>query len=163
MTGPRRPELSDDELFAPSLAGARRHALRPGERPWRLGSEFYVAFFGGVLAVTAIAWLNARRLGLAPARQWLILGLGATGFVVMLIVLAVLDFEPGRAYRFAGQITGVIVFVVYYAIQKEGDRVYSTFAPDDAEYDSLWIPGLIAVIVGFLAQLAVIFAVLGTS
>ena len=163
MTGPRRPELSDDELFTPSLAGTRRAALEPGERPWQLGSEFYVAFFGGVLAVTAIAWLNAGRLGLEPARRWLILGLGAAGLVVMLVVLAVLDFEPGRAYRFAGQITGVVVFGGYYAIQKEADRVYSTFAPDDEEYDSLWIPGLIAVIVGFIVQLAIIFAVLGTA
>jgi len=43
-----------DDLLTPTLTG-QREPQREGGLPWRLGSQVYVAFFGGVLAVTAIA------------------------------------------------------------------------------------------------------------
>ena len=55
MSGPRAPSgapPSGDDLFAPTLGG--RTTRREGsQRPWRLGSQVYVAFFGGALALTS--------------------------------------------------------------------------------------------------------------
>lgn len=55
-----------DELLQPTVT----QAAPSGHLPWRLHSQFWVAFFGGIPAVTAIAWINARYLGMtvpAPA------------------------------------------------------------------------------------------------
>ena len=61
-----RPER--DELFAPTLSQTARTELPPGEKPWRLNSQFYVAFFGGPLAAGTIGYLNGKRLGV-PGRS----------------------------------------------------------------------------------------------
>ncbi|MDQ3587759.1 MAG: OST3/OST6 family protein [Actinomycetota bacterium] len=62
-------------------------------RPWRLSSQVYVAFFGGVLAVTVIALTNAPRLRTPVSRQAVIAGIGAIGLACV-IVFAVLSSLP---------------------------------------------------------------------
>jgi hypothetical protein len=58
----------DADLFSPSLTRSVRRDLPAGSRPWRLASQFYVAFFGGPLAAGAIGLLNGKRLGLPRER-----------------------------------------------------------------------------------------------
>jgi hypothetical protein len=48
-----------DKLLRPTLQDQRR----TGARPWRVESQVYVGFFGGPLAIGAIAFLNSHRLG----------------------------------------------------------------------------------------------------
>jgi hypothetical protein len=147
----------DDDVFEPSLAGYREAE----ERPWRLGSQVYVAFFGGVLAVTAIAWLNARRLGLDDRSRLLILLLGVAGLVASVLVPVLRDEDASDAYRLTSRIIGVVAFGGLYLIQRSANRVHESFRGDDEEaYASLWGPGLLAVVVGGLAQAAIVFGVL---
>ena len=86
------PERGD--IFRPSLQGHDSVGRLPQERPWRLYSQFFVAFFGGVLAVTAIAYLNGKRLGLSDARLRVIIVLGV---LTLLISLAALSYVLGSA------------------------------------------------------------------
>ena len=144
------PTRNDDDLLSPSLEG--RRAVRPakGSRPWRLGSQFYVAFFGGALAATVIAWLNSGRLGLEAQRRRLIPLVGLAAVVAEVVALALLVGDPSsREIRFSGRVAGVAAYGALYWLQRPVDRLYhaTTEGDDDDIYDSLWVPGLIATFV----------------
>ena len=163
MSERTRPADDPDDLFAPALAGRASARREQGERPWRLGSQFYVAFFGGILAGTAIAWINAGRLGVGATRRRLILAIGAAGLVATILAVVVddPDADASSAVRLTGRIVAVIAFAPLYALQKSADRIYSTYAgrdsEDDDEYDSLWIPGLAAAVGLGLVQAAIVY------
>jgi hypothetical protein len=154
--------------FEPSLA-AHAPAAHPRRRPWRLGSQFYVAFFGGTFAVTAIAFLNAKRLGLDAARRRFILVFGiACGLLTKVAVFHVIadpalvteflgqDIEPKTVVRIGSRLIAILVFAVFYKIQKQADRLYQVGSVDGEEpYASLWKPGLIAVFLFIVIELAI--------
>lgn len=131
-----------DELLTPTLGEQRAHTPSI-DRPWRLGSQVYVAFFGGVLAVTAIAILNARRLGMAPKTLWLMGGVGAAGLAGAVAVVALIA-DSGSSARVPARIVALAACGVLYLIQRSADRVYHYHARADDPYDSLLGPGLIA-------------------
>ena len=155
--------MAKEDLLTPTLQG---HLPRVGVRPWRLGSQVYVAFFGGVLAVTPIAFLNAGMLH-APARVRAgIVAIGVAGFAVVLVAAAVLlggDSVPDGAGT-ALTLVGVAAWGGMFLLQRSYDRIYATFSREEDEeelYESLIGPGLIAVIAGFVTQTAIVGAVAG--
>ena len=131
-----------DELLTPTLAEQRAHTPSI-DRPWRLGSQVYVAFFGGVLAVTAIAILNARRLGMAGRSLWLMSAVGAVGLAGALTVVALIG-DSGSSSRVPARIVALAACGVLFLLQRRADRVYHYHARADDPYDSLLGPGLIA-------------------
>jgi hypothetical protein len=155
-------ESSREDLFAPSLQEEGRvEPLAAGERPWQLSSQFYVAFFGGALAVTAIAWLNAKRLRATEETQRWILILGALGVVASVVVSYLLYGNNfGSATRIGYRVVAVLLAGAFYKLLQAADRVYSfrSPAPEDEQYDSMWGPGLLATFVGGAVQLGVVFA-----
>jgi hypothetical protein len=153
----------DDDLFAPALEGRRRRALAKGERPWRLGSQFFVAFFGGALAVAAIAWLNAQRLGVDPARRRLIPIVGLAGLVATVAVIQIFgDGEFGGSQRILGRVVGLATGGVLYGLQVSADRIYHSYGEGDEDelYDSLWVPGLAATFGLGIVQALIVYAAL---
>ena len=153
----------DDDLFTPALEGRRRRALVKGERPLRLGSQFYVAFFGGAFAVAAIAWLNARRLGVEPARQRLIPLVGVAGLVATIAVIEIFGGgEFGSSQRILGRVVALATGGVLYGLQVSADRVYHAYGEGDEDelYDSLWGPGLGATVGLGIVQAIIVYAAL---
>lgn len=153
------PDARDD-LFQPSLRGVARKPREEGNRPWRLGSQFYVAFFGGPLAVAAIAWFNSERLGMpTSARRWIPV-VGLAGLVASVVAAVAADTDFGGAQRLIVRISGVAAFGLLYLLQRAPDRVYHAFSEgdEDAIYDSLWGPGLAAT-VGLGIVTAIVLAV----
>jgi len=135
-----------DDLFAPSLETARR----PGEleRPWRLSSQFWVAFFGGPLAIGVIAWLNSHRLALGARTRVLIALTAAAGLALgvgLALGIAAADLEAGG--RLASGAAGVLAYGVLYRLQKPADRVYSFYDREGKDYASLTGPGIAAALV----------------
>lgn len=149
----------DTDLFAPSLTQTRLRELPAGSRPWRLGSQFYVAFFGGPLAIGAIGFLNGKRLELSQQRLWAIAGAGIAGFLALVAAVAVV-IDPGGHGRVLIAVAGVASFLVIRELQKAPDRLYGLYRDDDDAYDSLWGPGLVAVLVCGIAEASVLVAVL---
>jgi hypothetical protein len=150
-----------EELLRPSIEAARPRT----ERPWDPSSQFYVAFFGGVLAVAGIALINARRLRLPASRQRWMLAIGLAGLVVALVLAAVMPIDPdvgafvnegSRNIRLAGRVVAVAICLAFVKLQQPGDRL---FRIQGGEYASLWGPGILAVIVGGLAQAALVAVV----
>lgn len=140
-----------DELLRPTIGADVDVTVRP----WRLMSQAYVAFFGGVIAVTVIAWLNARRLGVPALGRWQILGSGLGGFLLVALVLEALTGEvtvaPGM--RIVIRVIAVVTCLVQLRIQRPMDRAFQLRG---GEYKSLWLPGLAAVIVGGVLEVAVL-------
>lgn len=143
-----------DELLRPTIgAGVDLSA-----RPWRLVSQTYVAFFGGVMASTAIAFLNARRLGVAADQRRLILGAGAAGLVVAAVVISLLtaDGSSSSGLRVAVRVVAVLACIVQLRIQRPMDRAFQLRG---GEYGSLWGPGIAAVVGCGLLEAALLTAV----
>jgi len=156
------PEPRDD-LFTPSLRGVVRKPRTEGSRPWRLGSQFYVAFLGGALAVAAIAWFNSERLGMRPStRRWIPV-IGIAGCIASVLAAVATGADLGGAQRLAVRVGGVATFGALYLLQRAPDRVYHAFTEGDDEvlYDSLWIPGLAATIGLGIVQALLLAAALG--
>lgn len=146
-----------DDLLTPTLTG-QRAPQREGGLPWRLGSQVYVAFFGGVMAVTAIAYYNARRLGLKGKALALILVTGAVGLVAALVAVGLIGGE-GSAARLPARVVALAAYGVLYLIQRRADRIYHYHSRLDDPYESLFRPGLIAVFSVGILEAVLIFAV----
>src|SRR5688500_11026059 len=106
-------ERQDDDLFTASLAGGRRSVPPPGRRPWRLGSQFYVAVFGGPVAAGLVGYLNAKRLGLPAGRLAAIAGIGAAALLAVATVATVVaqSSDESRPLRLVSMIGGAAAYV----------------------------------------------------
>lgn len=157
---PGRVGGSDPDLFQPTVGkGPEYHPL-----PWRPESNVYVGFFGGIIPATAIAFINARRLH-APEVARLILGIGVLAFLVFLAVgynldQQATDADDARRYaRLGSRIGGVVVHFVFMALMKRPARRFQVVRGDD--YEPMWGPGFLAVLVGGLLQYGVLLGVTG--
>jgi hypothetical protein len=143
----------ESDLLTPSLSGWRPTVVnRP---PFRLNSQFWLAFFGGPVAVTAIAVLNARRLKLPETVQRrMVVG----GILVLLLEFAVawavivgfgLDPDRGARARLLPRWSFSLINLLWAAMlvrwQTPGARWHESFG--GGEYASMWGPGFIAALV----------------
>ena len=81
------------------------------------------------------------------------------GFAALLIAASAF-VDAGSRGRALIAITGVASYLVARELQKDGDRLYGVNRSEDEAYDSLWGPGLAAVLVCGVAQAVVLVAVL---
>lgn len=141
MTG-REDDL--DELLQPTV----KPVVRSGYKPWRVHSQFWVAFFGGIFAVTGIAYINAGHLGAGTRTRRLILLCGAAALAIFL-AMAVWAFDENvRQARIPGRILSAVLFLALARLQREADNRYQIF--EAGEYASLWGAGIVASIAGNL-------------
>lgn len=143
-----------DELLRPTIGADVDLSVRP----WRLMSQAYVAFFGGVIATTLIAYLNAKRLGVAASKRRLILVLGGAGLVLAAVVLTLLtnELSDTSGVRVAIRVVAVATCLAQLRIQQPMDRAFQL---RNAEYASLWGPGIAAVIGCGLIEIALLAGV----
>lgn len=155
---PRRTaDGSSEDLFTPSIS----RAAFSGPPPWRVTSQFWVYFFGGVLAGGVIAYLNAGRLGATQRARQAIAALTALGLVLTLAGAALIPTEESSSgVRLA---TRVIALVIGYLpaarLQRTADRAGQLRG---VEPSSLWGPGAAAVF-GLGAAQAILVAVVASS
>ena len=147
-----------DDLLQPTVT-TNPPASR--QKPWRIGSQVWIAFFGGILPVTVIAILNAQRLGIDKRKRWL---MAAAGFVALVILGALWFRVPvkpsfitfareARDMRIYGRVIAVAVFLLLAAMQKPAEARYMTFS--DGEHASLWKAGFLATFfLGLLQNVA---------
>ncbi|HEY9339825.1 MAG TPA: hypothetical protein VIQ79_35615 [Kribbella sp.] len=143
-----------DELLRPTVgAGVDMSA-----RPWRLMSQTYVAFFGGVLASTAVAYLNAGRLGVDAAKRRLILLTGLAGLlaVIGLFVLLYGDSGVTSGLRVSIRVVAVLCCLAQLRLQRPMDRAFQLRG---ADYGSLWGVGIAATIGGAVAEALILLLV----
>jgi hypothetical protein len=153
------------DLLTPTLQEHRPRSPS-ARRPWRLGSQLYVAFFGGVIAVTAIALVNAMRLRV-PGRVLLtIAGIGALGLAAVVAFIAIFfgnggDESGPTGLQIGVQVISVAAWGLMFLVQRQWGRVYEMYTQHDEPHVSLLLPGLIAVLAGGALQVAIVIAVSG--
>jgi hypothetical protein len=143
-----------DELLRPTVgAGVDMSA-----RPWRLMSQTYVAFFGGVLASTAVAFLNAGRLGVDTTKRRLILLTGLVGLLAVIGVFVLLydDFGVTSGLRVGIRVVAVLCCLVQLRLQRPMDRAFQLRGTD---YGSLWGWGIAMTIGGAIVEALILFLV----
>ncbi|GAA0588048.1 hypothetical protein GCM10009534_22890 [Kribbella sandramycini] len=119
-------------------------------RPWRLMSQAYVAFFGGVIAVTVVAWVNSRRLGVDAGKRRLIVLTGVAGLAVVIALFAFLPFdEPNSGLRVIVRAVAVVACLVQMRLQRQMDRAFQLRG---VEYASLWMVGLLLTFSGIIVD-----------
>jgi NADH:ubiquinone oxidoreductase subunit 2 (subunit N) len=144
-----------DDLLQPTVQSAARE---PRKLPWRVQSQMWVAFFGGIAAVTVIALLNARRLEIDRRRQWMMAGAGIVALGVLFAfwmrqpaATAFFDFtRRARDMRIIGRVIAMVLFFVLSLLQKPADAHYRIFSK--GEYAPLWTAGFAATLVLGTAQ-----------
>jgi hypothetical protein len=141
-----------DELLRPTIGAGVDLSVRP----WRLMSQTYVAFFGGVISTTVIAFLNARRLGVAPDKRRLILLAGLLGLIVAAVVSMFVDGSGTDGIRVAIRVVAVVTCLAQLKFQRPMDRAFQLRGQD---YRSLWGPGIAAVIGGGVVEALLLVAV----
>ena len=131
-----------DDLLRPTIATG----VDPKVQPWRLNSQAYVAFFGGVVAATIIAWLNSGRLGVERGKRWLIVATGAVGLAVVVTIFALLndDGERTQSLRILVRVVAVLCILAQMRWQRPMDRAFQLRGGD---YHSMWVIGPILVLV----------------
>lgn len=145
--------------------------------PWRPRSQFLVAFFGGTLALTVIAVLNARRLRMTEAERSRMLWIGMVVGVLAPIAAgwyaAHLGYGVGtppddalrdtqRWLRRGQTVIALILFLLFERWQTPALRRHTTLYSDVA-FASQWVAGLVAVAAawGVSALLAIVGLLLG--
>ncbi|MEW5986406.1 MAG: hypothetical protein AB1791_07210 [Chloroflexota bacterium] len=139
-------------LFQPSLQTYDTHWYATRAKPWSLGVQAWVALLGGSLAITILAFLNGRRLGLTAARQGLILIIGAMGFVATLLAAQLLHlgqlppfYSPiresaGMEYRLLSQAIALISYFFLVRLQRSDYRTHCFYrATEHASFVVPWI------------------------
>jgi hypothetical protein len=143
-----------DELLRPTVGAG----LDMSARPWRLMSQTYVAFFGGVLASTAVAFLNAGRLGVDAAKRRLILLTGLVGLLAVVGVFVLLYDDAGvtSGLRVSIRVVAVLCCMVQLRLQRPMDRAFQLRG---ADYGSLWGWGIAVTIGGAIAEALILLLV----
>lgn len=140
-----------DELLRPTVAPPAPR----GPLPWRVSSQFWVAFLGGVPAITAIAFLNAGRLGAsASKRRWILVA----GGVALLVSIGLMGWlgtmeEHRRTARIVVRVIAVLLYLVVARIQRDDDGRHQVFG--SGEYASLWLPGIVATVISAIALVGI--------
>ena len=145
--------MPDDDLLKPTIVDTPASV----DRPWRVDSLVYPAFFGGPIAAAVLGAINARRLGVSGRTISLIAAAGATALAAQLLVAAFfLQETSGSVQRFSYSLAGVAVWGVVQVAQRRPFRVFLLRGGEPA---SLWGPGVGMVIVSALTQFLLLLLV----
>lgn len=152
-----------NELLTPTLQNHVPFIERDsGDKPWELDGQLWIAFFGGVLPVTVIAYLNSRRLLIPFTQGWKIIAAGVIGFCAAVFLAALPRFVVLPAFltssslplTAAGRLVALLVYLYQRRLQTSALRVYRWYRHSDLA--SLLGPGLLAIIFLGLLQLLLV-------
>lgn len=142
--------MPEDDLLKPTII----ETAAPTERPWRVDSLVYPAFFGGPIAVTFLSALNARRLGIDGRKVALIVAAGAAALTAQLLVIAFfLQGTASSGQRFSFTLAGLLVYLVVWLVQRRPFRIFMLRGGEPA---NLWGPAIATVIGSVIIQFILI-------
>ncbi len=149
--------MADEDLLRPTLGGIRQTPALYSSTGF-----FLSAFFGGPLGAGVYGAINSHRLGrlrqdlpvllaLVASCFWLVALASAEGWLAGLVDL--LNDREQRAMQFALRAAGLVCFAAFYALHRQ---YYRAGQVSGVEPLSGWIPGLVALVAGVLANMAFI-------
>jgi hypothetical protein len=158
-----------NDLFSPSL---QTPGVGYNERPWKLSSQFWVAFLGGTLAIAGLSYFNAKRLKVPADKLRLIVLIGVIGTIatIGMALYVGTNYEAlatsansRQLLRFSSRIAALLTYYLMRRIQEPYDRRFGMFYGGDG-YDSLWKAGLAATFgLGIIQTIIIVVISLATS
>jgi hypothetical protein len=139
-----------DDLLRPTLT--RPQAVQTP--PYRVSSMGYVAFFGGVLAVTIVAMVNARRFNLSTRVQALMLGAAAVALAGEIIAAGLIGGD--QTPRLIRTLAALAAFGVFYWLQRSPERIYEYHTKQDEPFESLLPLGIAVCLVPGIPELLIL-------
>lgn len=119
------------ELFPPVLQG---YSVRPRAKAWRPRRLFWAALLGGGTAFAVLAYVNARRLGMSPARR------RATAAIGLSAALGAVALGAGAVGYFAAAVLiwdrplGLLAYVGVKWLHAVPDRAYHYYEGGEHAY-----------------------------
>ncbi len=144
-----------ENIYQPSLISENEDRTRS----YNVNNLFFVAFLGGIIAITALGIQNAKWLKLEKKyiRILTILsGLLITGKLIMVYAIGqgILAIDENYIKVF-GRIIAVAGFFIFFAFL---NRPYKDHLAVGGQTESLWKPGFLACMIsGFIEFLAMAF------
>ncbi|WP_342545128.1 hypothetical protein [Lysinibacillus sp. FSL W7-1291] len=144
-----------ENIYQPSLISENEDRTRS----YNVNNLFFVAFLGGIIAITALGVQNAKWLKLEKKyiRILTILsGLLITGKLIMVYAIGqgILAIDENYIKVF-GRIIAVAGFFIFFAFL---NRPYKDHLAVGGQTESLWKPGFLACMIsGFIEYLAMAF------
>ncbi|MEK4170531.1 MULTISPECIES: hypothetical protein [unclassified Lysinibacillus] len=144
-----------ENIYQPSLISENEDRTRS----YNVNNLFFVAFLGGIIAITALGIQNAKWLKLEKKyiRILTILsGLLITGKLIMVYAIGqgILAIDENYIKVF-GRIIAVAGFFIFFAFL---NRPYKDHLAVGGQTESLWKPGFLACMIsGFIEYLAMAF------
>jgi hypothetical protein len=149
--------LNSDDLLQPTLSG---HTRSPAL--YNSSGFFLSSFFGGPVGAALYGLANSRRLGRLPADLPVIGAMAVIAFLLAvglhrwgaLVALAGwLDVTPARAGGLSLRALGLLCFCGIYLLHR---RFYRAARVSGVQSQPGWMPGILAVVVGVMANLALV-------
>lgn len=148
--------LVREDLFTPTIAPMPA----PAKPPWPAPSTLYPAAFGGAVAAAAILVLNGGRLGIRAGHRLVVVGVAVAALVCRLWLLRS-GLGLTGIYSISVAAEGIGVYLVAAPVHRRAFRSYQLRA--DAPTASLVVPGLVAVVSGWLLEAVLAVFVLGSA
>lgn len=141
--------MSSNSLYEPSLsAGTVRET-----RSYNIGSLVYVAFFGGVLALSVLGTKNARQLNIKPS---MIQGLIGAAIIVFLAKMGFYYayfhelIELDRSIvKLCARGAELLLFGGFFMAMRKAFRIHTIFG---GETESLWKAGILWCIISAVVE-----------
>ena len=151
------PSGSGDPLLSPTLQGVEQIDEPDDRPPFQFNGQILVGVFGGTLVLTPIAYINAKRLGISLHKRILMACVGIfayfTSYAIAFLTYPYWKEHPIEFVQWLGphidNVAMVLVLWFFYSMQKIPLRLYASRNDD---FSSMWIPGAIAIAVGYLTN-----------
>lgn len=149
--------MSNDDLLQPTLSG---HTRPPSL--YNSSGFFVASFFGGPLGAGIYGLANSHRLGRLAAD---LPAIGAIALAAYLLPIALhrwgalaalagwLEVTPGRAGGVAMRALALLCFGAIYLLHR---RFYRAARVSGVASVPGWVPGIVAVVVGLIANVALV-------
>jgi hypothetical protein len=156
-------------LLTPSLASDARERGAPTVELYSARACFLIAFFGGGLAALVMGWINARRLGRLGKDAWVFVVLGIAFIALQASFADAINRASAQSFQWLGlpleqrdarhisRAAGLLMWGALYARHRP---FYRAMAIADVAPKKPWVVGIAIVLLGGLANLGLLVALL---
>lgn len=131
-----------------------------GTKSYNISNLVYVAFFGGIIAISVLGIQNAIMLRLEKKYIRILVAISIIFFIAKYLILSIILFNQieTRSIKYIIQGMGVVVYIFYYAILK---RPYHDHLTAGGDTEVLYKKGILWCVIAMIIEAVLIGLLLG--